>query len=58
MPAVVFGLFFDRGWKNGGTVPGAVDNLAACALVMAMEPLLNVLKVALEWVGSAGEDSE
>lgn len=36
VPAVVFGLFFNRGRKNGGTVPGAVDNLAACTLVVAL----------------------
>jgi len=35
-PSVVFGLFFNRGRKNGGTVPGAVDNLSACALTVAM----------------------
>lgn len=36
VPAVFFGLFFNRGRKNGGTVPGATDNLAACALAVAM----------------------
>lgn len=36
VPAVLYGLFFNRGRKNGGTVPGATDNLAACALVVAM----------------------
>lgn len=36
VPSVVFGLFFNRGRKNGGTVPGAADNLSACALVVAM----------------------
>ena len=35
-PSVVFGLFFNRGRKNGGTVPGAADNLSACALAVAM----------------------
>ncbi len=35
-PAVLFGLFSIRGRKNGGSVPGAVDNLAASALVVAM----------------------
>lgn len=29
LPAILFGLFFNRGWKNGGTVPGAADNLSA-----------------------------
>ncbi len=35
-PSVVFGLFFNRGRKDGGTVPGAADNLSACALAVAM----------------------
>lgn len=35
-PAILFGLFFNRGRKNGGTVPGAADNLSACALALAM----------------------
>ena len=35
---MVFALFFNtpRGRRNGGTVPGAADNLSACALVVAM----------------------
>ncbi len=36
LPAILFGLFFNRGWKDGGTVPGAADNLSACASVLAM----------------------
>lgn len=36
MPAVLYGLFFIRGRQNGGTVPGASDNLAACALVVTL----------------------
>jgi aminopeptidase YwaD len=28
-------MFFNRGRKNGGTVPGAADNLSACALAVA-----------------------
>ena len=32
VPSIIFGLFFNRGRKNGGTVPGAGDNLSACAL--------------------------
>jgi hypothetical protein len=36
VPAVLYGLFFNRGRKNGGTVPGATDNLAACALVVTL----------------------
>ena len=34
--SVVFGLFFNRGRKNGGTVPGAADNLSACALAVTI----------------------
>jgi hypothetical protein len=36
VPSVIYGLFFNRGKKNGGTVPGAADNLSACSLVLAM----------------------
>jgi hypothetical protein len=35
-PAVVFAMFFNRGRKNGGAVPGAADNLSASALAVAM----------------------
>jgi hypothetical protein len=35
-PAITYGLFFNMGRKNGGTVPGAADNLSACALGVAM----------------------
>jgi len=35
-PAILFGLFFNRGRRGGGTVPGAADNLSACALAAAM----------------------
>ncbi len=35
-PAVIFAMFFNRGRKNGGTVPGAADNLSASALAVAM----------------------
>lgn len=35
-PCIIFALFFNRGRKGGGTVPGAVDNLAASALAAAM----------------------
>jgi aminopeptidase YwaD len=40
LPAVVFGMFFNMGRKNGGSVPGAADNLSACALAVAMCRLL------------------
>ena len=36
VPSIVFGLFFTRGHRNGGTVPGAADNLSASALTVAM----------------------
>jgi hypothetical protein len=36
LPSIIFALFFTRGRKNGGTVPGAADNLSACALVLAI----------------------
>ena len=35
-PSIVFALFANRDRKNGGTVPGAVDNLSASALAVAM----------------------
>lgn len=35
-PAILFGLFAHRGKKNGGVVPGAADNLSACAIAVAM----------------------
>jgi hypothetical protein len=36
VPSVIFAMFFARGRVNGGTVPGAADNLSACALAVAM----------------------
>lgn len=36
VPSVIFAMFFTRGGKNGGTVPGAADNLSASALSVAM----------------------
>ena len=36
VPSIIFAVFFTRGKKNGGNVPGAVDNLSACALAVAM----------------------
>jgi len=36
VPAVIFAAFFNMGRKNGGTVPGAADNLSACAVALAM----------------------
>ncbi|MBP1701626.1 MAG: ywaD 6 [Chloroflexi bacterium] len=36
VPSILFGVFYIRGEKNGGNVPGAADNLSASALVVAM----------------------
>lgn len=36
VPSIITGLFFTRGNKGGGNVPGAVDNLAACALLVSL----------------------
>jgi hypothetical protein len=36
VPAIIFPMFFTRGKKNGGIVPGAADNLSASALAVAM----------------------
>jgi Zn-dependent M28 family amino/carboxypeptidase len=36
IPAIIFVMFWHRKGRNGGIVPGAVDNLSACALVVAM----------------------
>lgn len=36
VPAIVLAFFFNRGRRNGGTVPGAAGNLSACALAVAI----------------------
>ena len=36
VPAILFAMLFNMGRKNGGTVPGAADNLSASALAVAM----------------------
>lgn len=36
VPSIIFIAFHTRGMKNGGNVPGAVDNLSACAITVAM----------------------
>ncbi len=36
MPAIIYTLFFTWGARDGGNVPGAMDNLSACALVVAL----------------------
>lgn len=33
LPTIIYAFFFSRGRKNGGVVPGAVDNLSSCALL-------------------------
>jgi hypothetical protein len=40
LPSIIFGLFSINAGKNGGTVPGAVDNLSASALAMALSRFL------------------
>jgi hypothetical protein len=34
-PSIIFSMFFTHGWRSGGVVPGAVDNLSASALAVA-----------------------
>ncbi len=36
VPAMIYAAFLTRGKKNGGIVPGAVDNLSASAVAVAM----------------------
>jgi len=36
VPSILFAVFFNMGTKNGGTVPGATDNLSASALAVAL----------------------
>jgi hypothetical protein len=40
LPSIIYVLFLTRGRKNGGIVPGAMDNLSACAITVAMCRLL------------------
>ena len=40
VPAIIYVSFATRGKKNGGNVPGAMDNLSACALTVAMSRFL------------------
>lgn len=39
-PSILAGLFFTRGSTGSGVVPGAVDNLAACALLVSLARFL------------------
>ena len=36
VPSIIFAMFFHQRGKNGGVVPGAVDNLSASALTVAL----------------------
>jgi hypothetical protein len=36
LPSIIYAMFFNMGRKNGGTVPGAVDNLSGSSLAVAM----------------------
>src|SRR5512143_1259386 len=36
LPSIIIGWTYTRGWKNGGNVPGAADNLSASALAVSM----------------------
>lgn len=36
VPAIIYVAFATRGRKNGGNVPGAMDNLSACAITVVM----------------------
>lgn len=36
IPSIFFAAFFNRGYKGGGIVPGAADNLSASALAVSM----------------------
>ena len=40
VPSIIVIMFFNGGRKNGGTVPGAADNLSASALAVAMSRFL------------------
>jgi hypothetical protein len=40
VPSIIYVLFLTRGKKNGGLVPGAMDNLSACALAVTMSRFL------------------
>lgn len=40
LPSILFALFINRDRKNGGTVPGAMDNLSASSLAVAMAKFL------------------
>jgi hypothetical protein len=40
VPSIIYAAFLTTGRKNGGIVPGAADNLSACAVVVAMSRFL------------------
>jgi hypothetical protein len=35
LPSIIYVMFLTRGYKNGGNVPGAADNLSACAVAVS-----------------------
>lgn len=51
-PSMIYGLFFNRGRKGGGNVPGAVDNLSASALATAL------CRFLVDHPGQIPEDTE
>jgi hypothetical protein len=40
LPSIIYITFMTRGKKNGGNVPGAMDNLSACSITVAMSRFL------------------
>lgn len=40
VPSIIYAEFLTRGKKNGGNVPGAMDNLSACGIAVAMSRFL------------------
>jgi hypothetical protein len=62
-PAFIFGLFFTHGTKNGGVVPGAVDNLSASAVAVALckifvtHPALIPADTELRFISFGGEEA-
>jgi hypothetical protein len=63
IPAVTFALFFTRKGKDGGNVPGAADNLSACALSVAMcrflvkNPIYIPEDTEIRFISFGGEES-
>jgi hypothetical protein len=63
VPASVFGLFFTHGTKNDGIVPGAVDNLSASAVavalcrILATHPALIPADTEVRFISFGGEEA-